>query len=168
VRKEIIESYPDADLSIIMVWLPMVPGDGERAARRRARELRDPRVRHFYDPDKLVGLAFAEDVFGDCIGQALTALPNNHRLREHLEQWQGEPAARRVVWDAFFVYPQDFHWSDRVPKPARWAKQVEFFPGGGPGEPTGTFWADDCATTPYASDWHAEVRALAHQVLSRR
>ncbi len=165
VQKQLLEGYPEADFTVLIVWLPMVPGDSERTAKRWARRMRDPRVRHFYDPEKVVGRAFAAETFHDCIPQALRVLPADHLLREHLERWDSLPPEDRVLWDAFLSYSKDAAWADGIPKPSRWAKQVAFFPQESPSEATGTFFADDCMKPPQDSDWHELVRGIVRQAI---
>jgi hypothetical protein len=167
VQKEIVEAYPSANLSVLLVWIPMIPTDSEQAARREAGLLSDPRVHHFFDAGKTTGKSYAWDVFGDCIAKALTVLPHDHELRPHLEKWRKGPARKRVVWDAFFSYPAGVEWTDDIPPPSFWTKQVGFFPETQPGEPTGTFWANDCAAMPFDSDWFKEVRTIAAVVMAK-
>jgi len=166
VQKEISGHFADSNLAVLIVWVPMVPTDSERAARREARLLDDPRVHHFYDPQKALGRAFATDVFVGCIDQALQTLPAADRLRERLEAWSQLPPHERIVWDAFFVYPKEVVWEDCVPVPSRWAKQVEFRQVEPLERSTGTFWMDDCAKPPHKSDWFTIVRTLTDESLS--
>lgn len=70
--------------------------DTEEAAMRTARAIRDPRVRHFYDPDKLAGNAVAASLGGE-----------------------GETAC-----DVYLFYEQNAVWQHRPPVPVAWAHQL--------------------------------------------
>ena len=86
MQDEILAAYPEADLSVYAIWLPILAGD-----RRSAWDpdlMPDPRVKHFWDGDREVGLWFAE----------------NH---------EGVPG---IAWDIYFLYGPDAHW-EGVPEP---------------------------------------------------
>jgi hypothetical protein len=44
VQQTIIESFPHAQISVNIVWIDMLAGDNESAARQSAQIVRDPRV----------------------------------------------------------------------------------------------------------------------------
>jgi hypothetical protein len=58
VQTNILEQYPSADLHVYAIWLPMLSTD----ARSEWHEdlLPDPRVRHFWDEERIAGLWFAK------------------------------------------------------------------------------------------------------------
>jgi hypothetical protein len=87
--RETLERYPDADLAVYSVWLPMLPTDARSEWEHSA--LPDPRVRHYWDGERTVGRWLADQDVG------------------------GQGAAG-VVWDAVFVFPPDATWDD-VPGP---------------------------------------------------
>ncbi|HKQ50279.1 MAG TPA: hypothetical protein VJZ71_19555 [Phycisphaerae bacterium] len=158
VLKEVVEAAPRADVRVIVVWLPMVETDNAKAAREAARMFRDERVTQFYDPQRLLGLAFPRDVFPNCIHDALRATPPEHPFHADLQAWAESPPDQQVMWDAVLFYDRNGEWGERPPKPRRWSKQVAFFENAGPGEPTATFFHNDCKAPPVDSDWHIEVR----------
>ncbi len=96
-----MKGFPDADISVSIVWIQM-PGfnDNERTSRKIAGSFLDPRVRHFYDPfpAHLVGKAFARG-----------------RI------------SRGPAWDIYFFYEKGQEWKDVPPEPAEWMHQL----GGG-------------------------------------
>ncbi len=101
VQKSILKDFPDADISISIVWIQM-PGfnDNEHTSRKIAGSFSDPRVKHFYDPfpAHLVGKAFA----------------------------QGR-ISRGPAWDIYFFYKKGLEWTGGPPEPAEWMHQL----GGG-------------------------------------
>ena len=58
-----LEDYPDADISVSIVWEAMLPSDNEAAARESSKIFNDPRVRQFWDPNKLSGTAYSRDAY---------------------------------------------------------------------------------------------------------
>ena len=101
VQESIVKDFPDADISISIVWIQM-PGfnDNETTARRIAGTIEDKRVKHFYDsfPAHFAGKAFAKG------------------LIKH------GPA-----WDIYFFYREGQEWTDGPPQPSEWMHQL----GGG-------------------------------------
>lgn len=101
VQKSVLKDFPDADISVSIVWIQM-PGfnDNEKTARKIAGTIEDKRVKHFYDsfPTHLAGKAFAKGLIK-----------------------QG-PA-----WDIYFFYRKGQEWTDGPPQPAEWMHQL----GGG-------------------------------------
>ena len=74
----------------------MLPTDDERAARRSAKSIADPRASHFYDPARRVGVAFAEDHFHPLMREALAVLPNDSPYRERLVKQIDAPKIGRA------------------------------------------------------------------------
>ena len=98
VQKSVLKKFPDADISVSIVWIQM-PGfnDNERTSRQIAGTFSDPRVKHFYDPFPvhLVGTAFAKD-----------------RI------------SRGPAWDIYFFYKKGQEWTNGPPEPAEWMHQL--------------------------------------------
>jgi hypothetical protein len=89
VRKNILEKYPDAPLSVYAVWVPQLGGDRGSVDPEL---FGDERVRTYWDPGELAGLAIAEDVQGF--------------------EW--------IPWDVYTLYGPDGRWEDGPPEPADW------------------------------------------------
>jgi hypothetical protein len=89
VRENILARHPDAALSVYTVWLPMLATDAR--SEWPAGALPDPRVRHFWDGERVVGRWLADRNVGG-LGSA------------------------GVVWDAYFVFGPQAAWDD-VPAP---------------------------------------------------
>lgn len=75
----------------------MLAQDSEGAARVSARIIRDPRVRHFYDPEKRAGKAIAESLAGE----------------------ESKPA-----WDIYLFYEKGSEWIEDAPAPTDWMHQL--------------------------------------------
>ncbi len=75
----------------------MLPDDSEEAARNSANKFDDPRVYHFYDPNKLSGKAVA-----DSLG------------------YEGE-----VAWDIYLFYSETLEWKNIPPVPIEWMHQLK-------------------------------------------
>ncbi len=98
VQKSVLKDFPDADISVSIVWIQM-PGfnDNEKTARKIAGTIEDKRVKHFYDP-------FPAHLAGKTFGKGLTK--------------------RGPAWDIYFFYDKGQEWTDGPPKPAEWMHQL--------------------------------------------
>jgi hypothetical protein len=96
VQEAIIDGFPQADIAVSLVWIRMLPLDNKATARYRALSLRDTRIRHFYDPHKRVGKAFAQ-AFG---------------------------VVGKVAWDMYMFFPVGVEWVGLPPMPAVYAHQL--------------------------------------------
>lgn len=96
MRRAILDSYPHAAISVSIVWINMLRGDTEAAAKRSARSIDDPRIRHFYDPEKRAGKAIAQS-FG---------------------------AEDKIAWDIYLFYDRGVQWVDGPPAPIDWMHQL--------------------------------------------
>lgn len=85
MAQRLLEERPDAALRVLVVWLPMWPGDAREAW--DATLLADSRARHWWDGDLHAGRWLAAN------------LPP--------EGYKGE-----VAWDAFYVFGRDARWDD--------------------------------------------------------
>ena len=94
--KSIIESFPDADISVAIVWINKLPADSRKEAEKSSDTFDDPRIRQFYDPQQLSGQAVA-----NCLG------------------WQG-----RVAWDIYLFYSAGSTWHETPPVPVNWMHQL--------------------------------------------
>lgn len=95
LRSAVLEAFPDADLHVQIVWLDMLPNDRPSTACEAAQRLDDPRVRHFHDPSKAAGRAFARGL-----------LPVG------------------VAWDVYLFYPAGVEWLEEPPRPVAWSHQL--------------------------------------------
>src|SRR5437763_1327902 len=84
-------------MSISIIWIPMMEADTRRAALKSARIVRDPRVRHFYDPTKLTGGLVAASLGGE----------------------------GKAAWDVYLLYEKGSVWGAHPPAPAYWVHQLQ-------------------------------------------
>ena len=165
MQNEIVEGAPDAHVAIDWVWMPMLPTDTERAAKKAARMFDDARVRQFYDADMRLGLAYMREAFPNCIRDAIQALPEDDPFRERLKEALALPGNPEfALWDAVLGYPAGVLWKETIPAPAFWSKQFDYWDSATDGRPTGRFWRNDCKAPPSDSDWAAEVREILKAV----
>ncbi len=96
MQKAILKDFPDADISVSLIWIDMLPTDTRKAAEKTAQQFRDPRLRHFHDPrTHLAGSAF-----------------------------RGDLVKRGPAWDIYLFYDKDADWKDAPPKPVEWWHQL--------------------------------------------
>ena len=91
-----LSSFPDADISVSVVWINMLPPDSADTAKRSALIVDDDRARHFYDPERRVGRAIALSL--------------------------GEPDM--IAWDIYLFYAAGQEWQASMPAPTHWAHQL--------------------------------------------
>src|SRR5262245_1739619 len=106
--------------------MPMVPTDSESEARRFAASIAEPGARHFYDPDRRVGISFSEDYFHPLMWNALAALPKHNPYQERLAKQVAAPAREHPLWDAVLIFRPGAEWRVHTPRPDWWARQVGF------------------------------------------
>jgi hypothetical protein len=87
VQTQLLERYPQADIRVYVVWLPVLPLDNNRVSVTET--VTDSRATHFWDNDRAVS---------DELGTAY-----------------GSDGA--VVWDAVFVFGPDAEWGAKPPSP---------------------------------------------------
>ena len=95
--KSVIESYPDADIKIAIVWIKKIPSDSRKAAEKVSGRFNDNRICQFYDARQLSGRVIA-----DSLG------------------WQG-----RIAWDIYLFYDSGSQWDDLPPAPYEWMHQLK-------------------------------------------
>jgi len=90
------EEAKGLDVVVSVVWLPMLPGDGEGAARAATAFIPDARACHYFDPDREAGRALASRMGGH--GQ--------------------------IAWDIYLFFPPGVTWEDKAPLPIDWVHQL--------------------------------------------
>jgi hypothetical protein len=166
VQKEIVEAHPKANFVVYVVWMPMIPTDSEAAARKSGGMYQDRRLRQYYDPQRLVGIAFSRDLKLDQFQELLDSLSDEDPLEQRIREWFSMPPEERPVWDAMYFFPAGVRWTEALPEPATWTKQLGFF-GDQPGdEPSGLFFRHDSKQPPSESDWFVEVRQAIAKLIA--
>lgn len=98
VQQQILDQYPDADLAVDVIWMPMLPSDAR--VKWDSSILTDPRVTQLWDADRLVGRWVAEE-------ESL-----------HL----GDTGA--VVWDAFLLFGPEATWESAPTELLAWGTPI--------------------------------------------
>ena len=79
-----------------IVWTPMLPADNVESALQRELMFLDPRVRQYWDPDR---------IFGQLLSQNLSLTIS-------------------IAWDVYLLYPPDHLWNTELPPaPEFWMHQ---------------------------------------------
>ena len=98
-----LETVPDSDLRVYVVWLGVLsrlsPEALAGAARAASSRMDDPRVSHYLDPDYAVATPYRTILDLSLSGE--------------------EPA-----WDAFLVFDRQTRWEEQPPAPADWMHQL--------------------------------------------
>jgi hypothetical protein len=98
VLTNILAKYPQADLRVYAVWLPVLRTDARWTW--RSDRLDDWRVTQFWDSEDEIGRWFMKNV--------------THRVR----------AEKKIEWDAYFLYAAGAKWAS-VPEPlTSWGRPV--------------------------------------------
>ena len=165
------------EASLSVVWLPMLPTDNAAAACSSATMFRDPRVKQFWDPDRLSGLTWSAEFQAAEAKALLDSMPPDHGMREFVEMWIDNPSIY-PVWDVAYFFAPEIRWGDHVPTPSSWTKQVGFWGGSDDDTPnaeadstatsntepampdmtTGDFWTSRRSWDTIESDWYREIR----------
>ncbi len=152
---EAVEAYPDADLSVLVIWEPMLASDNEAAARVSARIFDDPRVHQFWDADRLSGFTYSTETYPQRLGQIAEAMPDDHFLKARFDTVAGSPE-RVPMWDFALFYPPGVEWTDTPPVSSAFIRQLAIYQTA---EGTrATMLTDDFTRPPIQSDWYDEVR----------
>jgi hypothetical protein len=96
VVRDLLGTFPGADLQALVVWIPMVEGDDEASARLAGARLKDPRVAQVYDGERRLGRLFSSTL-----------------------------GLSRTAWDVYLLYQGSARWSgDSPPAPETWMHQL--------------------------------------------
>ncbi len=94
MARSVINAYSSADISINIVWISMLPGDSEEAAREISGMFTDPRVEQFWDAKRLSGIAYSTAVFPRWLKDGAESIPPGHLLHEVLRKRAEAPPQR--------------------------------------------------------------------------
>ena len=96
--QEIFEENGSKILEGAIIWTPMLEGDNLDAARDREARFPDPRVQHYWDPDR---------ISGQILSQTLSL-------------------KAPIAWDVYLLYPPGHPWdSELPPAPELWMHQLD-------------------------------------------
>lgn len=161
VEREIMERYPAEKIHASVVWIPMLPGDDEAAARESTAIIGRPNASHFYDSVHAVGLAYERGPFADMDQRAESVLPASHRFREVWEK----SGSDRPQWDLYMMYAPGVRWDDQrasPPAPTAWIRHLGR--RGGEGTPS-AYWRDTLDPPPLEGDLYSAMRQMADETM---
>lgn len=92
----VIQSYPDVDMQIGIVWIKMNDKDTFQAAQNISDKFNDHRVTQFYDPFQKSGRILAKNL----------------------------PINAEVAWDIYLFYEKNKLWDDHLSEPIDWMHQM--------------------------------------------
>lgn len=93
-----MEKIPDEDLSVYVVWMPVLKSDNFDATAAAQKLIPDVRALHYWDAEQSLGKAY---------GSVLEL-----------------PRGRELAWDIYFAYDGGTVWGEEVPRPTQWAHQL--------------------------------------------
>lgn len=93
----VVQAFDREDVSVLIVWIPMLAEDSEQAAQESSEIFGDARARLFYEANRHAGRAVAAML--------------------------GAPA--EIAWDMYLAYRDGVEWDgDSVPTPASFTHQL--------------------------------------------
>lgn len=98
VADKVLSKLESKDLSVYVVWTPVLGNDDFESTESAVETIADPRATHYWDGEKSLGQLFAMAV----------ELPNG----------------RNFAWDIYFAFPPDAVWKATVPAPSDWMHQL--------------------------------------------
>ncbi len=101
---EALRRTAEPALRAYVVWLPILPDDDQAAAATAAERFVEPRVSHYWDPERALGAALGETL----------ALPPREQGSSH-----------GVAWDVYLLYARGARWGEA---PAFWMHQLDGVP----------------------------------------
>jgi hypothetical protein len=98
VQEQILQEYPEAKLSIFVLWLKMYEIDSIEATREASSLFTGyPRVAQFYDPERLSGKEVVRTLGAE---------------------------AGEAAWDVYLFFKGQDKWFDLLPEPVDWVHQL--------------------------------------------
>lgn len=123
VEKEITKRYGPDRIAALVVWIPMIPTDSEKAARESASIFPAGRAVQFYDARQNVGWGYARNTFAGFTSRARKSLPEGHPLSESFDEHTRQV---RPQWDLYMLYAPGVRWEKKQspPMPTHWIRHV--------------------------------------------
>jgi hypothetical protein len=99
VHQSILTEFPDQNINVFVVWLPMYAVDTFEAVNEAsAIYAGEKRVAQYWDPEKHLGISLAKS-FG--------------------------AVDQQVAWDVYLMFDPAVVWNDQPPSPTDWAHQLQ-------------------------------------------
>ena len=170
VLESVVQAYPQTDVDIHVVRVPMLGSDNESAAREISGMFDDPRVHQYWDPKRRSGTSYSARVFPTYlrdIRKGLDAtLPADHWWREMKRDWKAVKPEDAPLWDVAFLYDPGTKWDEHPPAPRDTVKQVFFYGPQSDGK-SGMFFAG-FKKPPLDTDWAVELAKAMTKLTGRK
>ncbi|MFQ5600449.1 MAG: hypothetical protein ACE5G2_07840 [Candidatus Krumholzibacteriia bacterium] len=101
-QRDVLDKNDTEELSVFLVWLKALQKDTEEALTTMMGKVSDPRVQHFWDPERVLN------------HQLLDAIMFDVQLR---------------IYDVYLLYDREAKWEKRLPRPGFWMHEVKGAPG---------------------------------------
>ncbi len=98
VQENVLEKIDSDQLSVLVVWTPVLSSDNRASVDKAARTITDNRAAHFWDGDRSLGNTYGKIV--------------------------ELPRGRSLAWDIYFAFDRDTRWNETAPEPDDWAHQL--------------------------------------------
>ena len=98
MQDDVLEQVTDSDLTVHVIWLPVLKGDTGDSVGQAMLTMQDPRARHYWDEDTSLGYAYGR----------IVELPDGDDL----------------AWDVYFGYGRGSSWPDQPGAPDSWWHQL--------------------------------------------
>lgn len=152
VEREITARYPADQVDAVVVWIPMLESDSERAALASATIFPVGRATQFYDSQQRVGLAYARETFAGFKARGRKVLADDHPLARAFDEQRDE----RPQWDLYMLYAPGVTWEQSPPMPTHWIRHFGRWDGEG-----SRYWRDSPDQPPQTGDLFAAMRQMA-------
>lgn len=161
VEQEITARYPAERVPALIVWIPMLPTDSEKAARESATIFPHQRARQFYDARQELGTLYAQQTFAGFYERARKSVPDDHYLAMALDD---RIEVKRPQWDLYMLYAPGVKWEGEAPPmPTHWIRHL----GRGQDRKTSTYWQDTPESGPREGDLYEAIRTMADQAIGK-
>lgn len=163
VQREITARYPANQVAALIVWIPMLPTDNEKAARESATIFPPQRAEQFYDSRQTLGKLYAQQTFAGFYDRARASLLDDHWLATALDDRR---ETNRPQWDLYMLYAPGARWQESSaapPIPTNWIRHF----GRGEDRKTSTYWQDTPESGPRQGDLFAVIRGMADNTIGK-
>jgi hypothetical protein len=106
VQKDLLASYPTADVRVYAIWFNMFPGDSK--SEWPPALLTDSRVIHRWDEPKTVGTFFGR---------------NNSKMQAQLTS-DSNGTGGDVLWDSYLLFGPDARWDSFPTDLTHWGRTI--------------------------------------------
>ncbi len=143
----------------------MVTGDDRAAAVEAASAFPAERTTHFWDASRFIGRTWSADFVMSHLEELRQAASSVPDLARCVDAWSPDLELTPPAWDCAFFYRSGSTWTQPLPLPDAWTKQLGFWMSKD-GQNGGTFWCDRSTTALVDSMWTAEMETGMRAVVA--